>query len=234
METPRRRSENREEAAQNQSQPENQETNSAGAGKSRTVELNSAENCILAVDAMRRELDGAKKTLINAENCVVNRNVLLAQLDYLDKNLPDTVRRAAGIVREEATIRAETESKRSQILAEAQARAQEIESDANKQAHEFADRVKQEANEMMERANQLPEGIPVFYLQGGWAPDKVPWAKRKMVEMVTKGFRRELENKSIHRTPEEQANLDMLVKGGSFVTFKSLDPVRDWLKEQNG
>ena len=87
---------------------------------------------------------------------------------------------------------------------------------------------------MMERANQLPEGIPVFYLQGGWAPDKVPWAKRKMVEMVTKGFRRELENKSIHRTPEEQANLDMLVKGGSFVTFKSLDPVRDWLKEQNG
>lgn len=84
------------------------------------------------------------------------------------------------------------------------------------------------------QANKLPEGVPVFYLQGGWAPDKVPWLKRKMVEMVIKGFRRELENKSIHRTPEEQANLDMLVKGGSFVTFKSLDPVRAWLKEQNG
>lgn len=87
---------------------------------------------------------------------------------------------------------------------------------------------------MMERANKLPEGTPLFYLQGGWNPEKVPWAKRKMVEMVTKGFRRELELKGIHRTPVEQANLDMLVKGGSMVTFKSLDPVRAWLKEQKG
>ena len=39
----------------------------------------------------------------------------------------------------------------------------------------------EKVNETMERANKLPEGIPVFYLQGGWAPEKVPWAKRKMV-----------------------------------------------------
>lgn len=89
-----------------------------------------------------------------------------------------------------------------------------------------------EVMETINRTNKLPE-IPMFYLQGGWAPSKVPWAKRKTVEMVTKGVRRQLENKGIHRTPVEQANLDMLTKGGSMVTFKSLDSVRAWLKEQN-
>lgn len=86
-------------------------------------------------------------------------------------------------------------------------------------------------DESISRANKLPD-VPLFYLQGGWAPKQVPWTKRKMVEMVTKGIRRELENKGSRRTPVEQANLDMLVKGGSLVTFKSLDPVRAWLKTQ--
>ena len=143
--TSRRRSQNREEP---------QENAAATANTGRSVGLNGAENCVEAVRAMRRELDNAKKSLMNSDNCVVSRSILTAQMDYLEQNLPDTVRKAAEIVRAEETIRTETEAKRTQILREAQAKADSIEADANKQAHEFAEQVKQEAAAIMEKANQ--------------------------------------------------------------------------------
>jgi vacuolar-type H+-ATPase subunit H len=118
------------------------------------VGLNGAENCVEAVRAMRRELDGAKKSLINSDNCVVSRSNLTAQMDYLEQNLPDTVRRAAEIVRAEETIRRETEEKKNQILSDAKSEAERIEADANAQAREFAEQVKQEANAVLEKANQ--------------------------------------------------------------------------------
>ncbi len=141
METPRRRSQNREETQ------ENAPVRSA-AGP------DGAEHCIEAVNAMKRELSQAKKTLMNSENCVVNRNILQAQLEYLDRNLPDTVRQAAEIVKAEATIRRETEEKRDQILQEAQAKAQAMMQEADSGARNLMDRANQEANKLMEHANQ--------------------------------------------------------------------------------
>ena len=82
----------------------------------------------------------------------------------------------------------------------------------------------------MSKANYLPNA-PLFYLQGGWAPKQVGWAKRKAVEMVTKSIRTQLENKP-DRTRVEQANLDMLNKGGSMVAFENLTTIRNWIKEQ--
>ena len=81
------------------------------------------------------------------------------------------------------------------------------------------------------KANRLPQA-PLFYLQGGWAPKKVGWLKRRMVYMVTRDTRKKLTEKR-RRTPEEQANLDMLTKGGSFVAYRNLEGIRAWLKEQN-
>ena len=71
--------------------------------------------------------------------------------------------------------------------------------------------------------------VPMFYLQGGWAPKKVGFIKRRAVEMVTKSFRETLQAKS-KRTEYEQQNLDMLLKGGSFVAYKNLDTIRNWMK----
>ena len=71
--------------------------------------------------------------------------------------------------------------------------------------------------------------VPMFYLQGGWAPKKVGFIKRRAVEMVTKSFRETLQAKS-KRTEYEQQNLDMLLKGGSFVAYKNLDTIRSWMK----
>ena len=72
---------------------------------------------------------------------------------------------------------------------------------------------------------------PMFYLQGGWAPKKVGFIKRRSVEMITKSFREALQAKS-NRTEYEQQNLDMLLKGGSFVAYKNLDTIRNWMHEQ--
>ena len=73
--------------------------------------------------------------------------------------------------------------------------------------------------------------VPMFYLQGGWAPKKVGFIQRRAVEMVTRSFRKTLQAKT-KRTEYEQQNLDMLLKGGSFVAYKNLDTIRNWMKEQ--
>jgi hypothetical protein len=48
--------------------------------------------------------------------------------------------------------------------------------------------------------------------------------------MVTRSFRQALEAKS-NRTAFEQANLDMLRKGGSMVAYENLGTIRNWMKE---
>lgn len=72
----------------------------------------------------------------------------------------------------------------------------------------------------LRRSNYVGDA-PLFYLQGGWAP-----------KMVTRSTRQSLEAKGSARTPQEQAMLDMLLHGGSFVAFENLDSIRAWLKTQ--
>ena len=82
--------------------------------------------------------------------------------------------------------------------------------------------------ETLSKANYVP-GAPIFYLQGGWAPKKVGWLKRRMVNMVTKSMREALQNKK--RTPEEDRQLDFLLHGGSFVAFENLETIQNWIRE---
>lgn len=86
--------------------------------------------------------------------------------------------------------------------------------------------------ETLSKANYIPNG-PIFYLQGGWAPKKVSWLKRRMVNMVTKSTRETLRDKGGRRTPDEEAMYQMLVKGGSFVAFENLETIRNWLKKNS-
>jgi len=81
----------------------------------------------------------------------------------------------------------------------------------------------------LSKANAVPNA-PIFYLQGGWAPEKVGWFKRRAVNMVTKSMRENLLAKS-KRSRVEQANLDMLLKGGSFVAYENLNTIRTWMHE---
>ena len=83
--------------------------------------------------------------------------------------------------------------------------------------------------EALSKANYT-SGAPIFYLQGGWAPKKVGWLKRRMVGMATKSMRESLRNKGSRRTPEENKQLDFLLHGGSFVAFENLETIREWMK----
>ena len=83
--------------------------------------------------------------------------------------------------------------------------------------------------ETLSKANYVPHA-PIFYLQGGWAPKKVGWLKRRMVNMVTKSTREALRDKGSRRTPEENKQLDFLLHGGSFVAFENLESIHRWMK----
>lgn len=117
-------------------------------------DIKSAELCLNAVQALEEQLRGARKTLINSETCVVNRNIMTAQLEYLKDNLPETVEMAAKIVAEEETIRTETEQKRSEILETANISAQNTLNEANQKAHQMVDQASRDAASMMDRAGQ--------------------------------------------------------------------------------
>lgn len=83
----------------------------------------------------------------------------------------------------------------------------------------------------MAKANFVPNA-PLFYLPGGWAPKKVSWFQRRAVGLVTRATRKALWAKS-PRTEQEQAYLDMLIRGGSFVEYQNLKPIQQWL-QSNG
>ena len=91
----------------------------------------------------------------------------------------------------------------------------------------------EDALAMLKKNNYVYRNVPLFYLQGGWAPRQVDWVKRHMVNLVTRPVRKSLLAKGSRRTEEEQAYLELLTSGGSRVSVENLDAVRQWLKEQS-
>ena len=55
---------------------------------------------------------------------------------------------------------------------------------------------------------------------------------RAMVQLVTRSTRRALQAKGADRTPREEAMLDLLLRGGSFVSPDNLPPLQNWLSKQ--
>jgi cell division septum initiation protein DivIVA len=115
-------------------------------------DINSAELCLKAVNVLQEELRNARKTLINSETCVVNRSTMTAQLEYLRDNIPDTVDKAAEIVRNEEQIRMEAERIRKDTLNNAQTQAQGMVDEASAKAASMIDQAVQEANARVEHA----------------------------------------------------------------------------------
>ncbi len=118
------------------------------------ADINSSESCLKAIRILQQELANARKSLINNETCVVNRNLMQAQLEYLQDNLPETVARSADIVREEATIREETEQKKNEILGNASAQAQNMINEATQKSQQMMEQASYEANAMIDRAKK--------------------------------------------------------------------------------
>lgn len=188
METPRRRSQNRE--------AKREEAQTAGIPS----DIKAAENCVNAVQMLQNELNNAKKTLINADNCIVNRAIMQEQLEYLAAALPDTVKKAAVIVHDEETIRSDTEKKRKEILDEAENQAKQTTGEAEAQARNLMDQATQEARALMERANQEANGLMEKANQEASACVEAARAEAaRMLEDAEKKARQMIEEESVVR-----------------------------------
>ena len=117
-------------------------------------DIKSAEECLKAVSILSDELKNAKRSLISSEGCIVNRGLMQAQLEYLRENLPDTVEKAAAIVRDEETIRTETEVRKKEILENASVQAQNMVNDASRSSQQMMEQAQHEAAALAERAAQ--------------------------------------------------------------------------------
>ena len=79
------------------------------------------------------------------------------------------------------------------------------------------------------KANNLPEGLPLFTLQGGFDLKKLRGVYRLMMLVMSKTVAKKLAAKS-ERTPDEEDTLELFQNGGSRVSLENLKPVLEWYR----
>lgn len=72
-----------------------------------------------------------------------------------------------------------------------------------------------------------PEGV--FYLLGGYAPEKLRGISKFMLKLIAKSAIKKIEEKP-EKTAEELQTLDMMKNGRSFVSEEKLAPVLAWCR----
>ena len=122
-------------------------------------DIRSAEECLKAIGILSNEIMNAKRSLINSESCIVNRNLMLTQLDKLQRSLPDTVKKAAAIVEEEETIRKETETRKNEILENASSQAQEMVDEASRNAQQMMEKASAQAARLLDDAEKKAQQL---------------------------------------------------------------------------
>ena len=75
----------------------------------------------------------------------------------------------------------------------------------------------------------MPEGVPLFTLQGGFDREKIKGVDRLMISMLLKGLSGQKQ-----RSAQEERMLELLKKDGSYVRPANLEGVLQWLREERG
>lgn len=83
----------------------------------------------------------------------------------------------------------------------------------------------------LRKANTLPEGLPVFTLQGGFDITRLHGIYKLMMTVMAKTVGKGLADKA-DRTPEEDTMLELLTHGGSYVSEDNLQTVLNWYYAQ--
>ncbi len=81
--------------------------------------------------------------------------------------------------------------------------------------------------EDVRKSNNLPEGLPLFTLQGGFDLKKLRGIYRLMMLVMSKTVAKKLAAKP-DRTPDEEDMLDLFQNGGNRVSLENLRPVLAW------
>ena len=81
--------------------------------------------------------------------------------------------------------------------------------------------------EDVKKSNNLPQGLPLFTLQGGFDLKKLRGIYRLMMLVMSKTVAKKLAAKP-DRTPEEDDMLELFQNGGNRVSLENLKPVLAW------
>lgn len=81
--------------------------------------------------------------------------------------------------------------------------------------------------EDVQKANTIPEGLPVFTLQGGFDLKRLRGVYKLMMTVMSKTVAKKLAQKP-DRTAEEEDMLDLFRNGGNRVSEGNLAPVLAW------
>lgn len=85
--------------------------------------------------------------------------------------------------------------------------------------------------EDVKKSNNLPQGLPLFTLQGGFDLKKLRGIYRLMMLVMSKTVAKKLAAKP-DRTPDEEDMLDLFQNGGNWVSLENLRPVLAWYEEE--
>ena len=81
--------------------------------------------------------------------------------------------------------------------------------------------------EDVRKSNNLPQGLPLFTLQGGFDLKKLRGIYKLMMRVMSKTVVKKLAAKP-DRTPDEEDMLDLFQNGGNRVSLENLRPVLAW------
>ena len=81
--------------------------------------------------------------------------------------------------------------------------------------------------EDVRKSNNLPQGLPLFTLQGGFDLKKLRGVYKFMMLVMSKTVAKKLAAKP-DRTPDEEDMLDLFQNGGNRVSLEKLRPVLAW------
>ena len=81
--------------------------------------------------------------------------------------------------------------------------------------------------EDVRKSNNLPQGLPLFTLQGGFDLKKLRGVYKLMMLVMSKTVAKKLAAKP-GRTPEEDDMLELFQNGGNRVSLENLKPVLAW------
>ena len=81
--------------------------------------------------------------------------------------------------------------------------------------------------EDVRKSNNLPQGLPLFTLQGGFDLKKLRGVYKLMMLVMSKTVAKKLAAKP-DRTPDEEDMLDLFQNGGNRVSLENLRPVLAW------
>ena len=95
-----------------------------------------------------------------------------------------------------------------------------------------------DAKELKRELDTLPgvtsvsdSGGRLFYLQGGYAPEKLGFFYRMMMKPMASSVIRQVEGKGDAATAQEREMAEVFRNGGDFVRREALDEIVQWFRE---